>query len=259
MNLFTGSVPQGYEDGLGPVLFEPFAVEMAGRIKPGAHVLELASGTGRLTRHLIPVAGSLVASDYSHEMLEIARKKLPDSDFHLVDAKEIPFPDHVFDTVVCQFGVMFFPDKVTAFREVKRVLRKGGNFLFSVWGELAGNPWADTSREVLRDLFEGGLHPESQENPFDYCDAAVIEKDLAAAGFGTVRFEVVRLPMEVASVESFVTGLAKGSPLAATLEKKGMSDPTPFMTEVASRYRARFGHQPMRTTMEAIVVSAMSP
>jgi len=138
---FGGERALNYDTYLGPFLFEPYGQEMAARVPvSGIHaVLELASGTGRVTRHLrerLPAAVKLVASDLSPDMLEVAKRKLPKSDSTEVvvaDMQNLPFASNAFDVVVCQFGIMFPPDKQKVFEEAHRVLKPGGVFLFSTW------------------------------------------------------------------------------------------------------------------------------
>src|SRR5437870_8968818 len=133
---FTGSVPAFYDRCLGPVLFEPYANDLVARLDVGddQRVLELACGTGIVTRRLreaLPESATLVATDLFDAMLVHARSVVPDAgiEWQQADAQDLPFADGSFDTVVCQFGLMFLPDKVRGFREARRVLRDGGSLI----------------------------------------------------------------------------------------------------------------------------------
>jgi ubiquinone/menaquinone biosynthesis C-methylase UbiE len=138
---FTGDIPTNYDRGMGPHLFVDYAADLARRVAAARplRVLEIAAGTGivtRLLRDILPVTADLVASDLNPPMLDVARQKFRAGErieFQPADANALPFPDGAFDAVVCQFGVMFFPDKLRAFAEAFRVLKPGGRFLFSVW------------------------------------------------------------------------------------------------------------------------------
>jgi ubiquinone/menaquinone biosynthesis C-methylase UbiE len=138
--LFAGSIPELYHRHLGPVIFEPYALSIAGRARALAprRVLELAAGTGIATRALaacLPEA-EIVATDLNQPMLDFAAMKMtsPRVLFRQADAQALPFDDDRFDIVVCQFGVMFFPDRIRAFQECERVLKPGGRYLFQRMG-----------------------------------------------------------------------------------------------------------------------------
>src|SRR6188768_2609617 len=132
---FSGDIATHYDHFLGPLFFEPYAIEVAKRIDPVgvSIVLEIAAGTGRVTRHIrerIHPSAKLIASDISKDMLAVAKKKLShiDIDWQNIDAQQLPFSDNSIDLVVCCFGYMFVPDKPKAFAEVYRVLKPGGQF-----------------------------------------------------------------------------------------------------------------------------------
>jgi ubiquinone/menaquinone biosynthesis C-methylase UbiE len=164
---FVGNIPDFYDNGLGPVIFEDYAAEMAKRaaaLKP-SNVLETAAGTGIVTRRLrdlLPAATRLTATDLNPPMLDVARGKFrPDEPVELkpADAQDLPFPDAGFDAVVCQFGIMFYPDKDKAYREVFRVLRPGGRYLFSVWDSHRYNPFGRIGNEVAERFFPADPPP----------------------------------------------------------------------------------------------------
>src|SRR5262245_8082090 len=153
---FTGSIPEKYDTYLVPFLFEHYAAHLAGKLalSPGSRVLEVACGTGVLTRHLLqalPPKGTLVATDLNGAMLDLARTKVnpdPRLEWKVADAMKLPFGDATFDVVACQFGVKFFPDKVAALQEMKRVLKPGGTLVFNVWDSLETNLSAKIVHEL---------------------------------------------------------------------------------------------------------------
>src|SRR5438128_697292 len=135
---FTGSIPSNYDQYLGPFLFEPYAIDLVKRLPHQGlkNVLEIACGTGRVTQHLVGELaddGNLIATDLNPDMITLARQKVSDGRirWQAADAQQLPFGDNTFDAVVCQYGVMFFPDKPKAFAEAHRVLKNGGKFIFN--------------------------------------------------------------------------------------------------------------------------------
>jgi ubiquinone/menaquinone biosynthesis C-methylase UbiE len=145
---FVGSIPEIYDEHLGPLLFEHYAADLAARVTVpvGSRVLELACGTGIATDRLraaLPDEVAIVATDLNEAMLDLARNKrgnLANVQYQVVDALDLPFEDGSFDAVVCQFGVMFFPDKAACAREAARALKPGGAYTFNVWDSLDRNP-----------------------------------------------------------------------------------------------------------------------
>ena len=132
-----------------PLIFEPYAVDLAERLaaRRPRRVLEIAAGTGVVTRRLaatLPEGSAIVATDLNPGMLAEARTvgTARPVDWRTADAQQLPFDDAAFDAVVCQFGVMFFPDKAKAFAEARRVLRPGGAFLFNAWDRIEDNEFA---------------------------------------------------------------------------------------------------------------------
>lgn len=158
---FTGSIPVFYDYGLGPIFFAEFADDIARRVAASApmRVLEIAAGTGivaRRLRDLLPREAHLTATDLNPPMLEVARGKFrPDEaiEFQPADATALSFPNASFDVLVCQLGVMFFPDKDKGFHEAHRVLVSGDRYLFSVWDSHRYNPIGSLITEILARFF----------------------------------------------------------------------------------------------------------
>ena len=258
---FAGNVPMHYDDGLGPVIFEPYAIETANRLANvvGHRWLELAAGTGRVTRHLaaaLPPDGSLVVTDLQGAMLEVAREKVEDPRvrFEVADATALPFDDGAFDVVVSQFGVMFYPDKDRGHQEARRVLRPGGTYLFTSWAAHAENPWAATVNELISAEFPANP-PGFFALPFSYIDAAEMKTSLRRAGFLDIRIDKVRKPLTADLARSFASGSVAGTPLGNQIKEQGR-DPQALIDRVECEFVRRFGDRPMRTDMVAFVVTA---
>lgn len=189
---FVGGIPENYDRGLGPHIFHDYAEDLARRAAEAnpAAVLELAAGTGILTRKLrdsLAPATRLVATDLNPPMLDVAKRKFSrgeNVEFKPADAMALPFADGAFDVVVCQFGVMFFPDKQTAFREAVRVLRARGRYLFNVWGGMPENPFSEVAHTVVAEFFPDDP-PGFYKVPFGYSEQGVVMADMAAGGLQT--------------------------------------------------------------------------
>jgi SAM-dependent methyltransferase len=260
---FVGDIPAIYDKHLGPVIFEPYARDMAARLDcpQGGRVLELAAGTGIVTRRLItslPADASLVVTDLNPPMLEIAQRNLsndPRVTYEPADAQALPFEDHSFDRVVMQFGIMFLPDKVQGLREAKRVLKPGGKLLFSVWGKLFDNPYAEAAHSTVQGFFASDP-PKFYETPFSWCDERVILDALTTAGFRAPKLQWVDLDTTAESAAHFSTGLVKGNPVSLELAERGTA-PIEEVRAAVERALIRIGgDKPWRGRLHVLVVSA---
>jgi SAM-dependent methyltransferase len=211
--VFAGSIPEIYDRCLGPFLFEPYAADLAERAAALApsRILETAAGTGIVTAALaraLPGA-EILATDLNPAMLAVAAGRLssPRVSFAPADAQSLPFEDGGFDLVFCQFGAMFFPDRVAAYREALRVLRPGGAFLFNVWDRIEANPASRAVADAVAGLFPG--------DP----DKGSVESDLRAAGFTSVEAETVAR-LGAGAERDAAVGLCQGSPLRAEIEAR---------------------------------------
>lgn len=222
---FAGSIPEFYHNCLGPFLFEPYAEDLAARARAlGARrILETAAGTGIVTAALARVVpeAEIVATDLNPDMLRVAEAKLdsPRVAFAPADAQSLPFPDAGFDLVVCQFGAMFFPDRVAAYREARRMLRPGGALLFNVWDRLDANPASQAVSEAVAALFPDDPPGFIARVPFGYHDRARIEADLRSAGFERIEAETVAKRSR-GPARALAPGLCQGSPLRAEIEAR---------------------------------------
>jgi SAM-dependent methyltransferase len=190
--VFSGSIPRLYETYLVPLIFAPYAADLASRVAQYSptRVLEVAAGTGVVTRALasiLPEESTIVATDLNQAMLDHAatRGAARPIEWRQADALQLPFPDAAFDVVVCQFGAMFFPDKARAFAEARRVLRPGGVYLFNVWDRIEENEFEDTVTTALASVFPDDPPRFLARTPHGYHDTQAIARDLAAGGFTT--------------------------------------------------------------------------
>ena len=261
---FTGSIPEIYESHLVPILFEGYASDLAHRVAQSdpTAVLEVAAGTGAVTRALAPLLGTgtrYVVSDLNTAMLERARKHHIDDrlEWREANALSLPFEDSSFDVVLCQFGVMFFPDRVKGFSEILRVLRPGGRLLFNSWGTLEKNDFSRIAVETVVELYPENPPLFLARTPFGYADPKLVEADLAAAGYDSVNVEEVELESSVEKGDDFAFGQTHGSPLRAEIEERG--DPTldHVRKSIVKALEARFGTGAIRGRMAALVAEAI--
>ena len=262
---FVGNIPQHYDQAMGPVIFADYAADLArrvARLKP-ARVLETAAGTGIVTRQLrdvLPAGTRLTSTDLNPPMLDIARAKFRPGeqvDLQPADAMALPFPDAGFDAVVCQFGVMFYPDKDKAYREAHRILVPGGRYLFSIWDAHRYNPFARIAHEVVTSFFPVDP-PQFMNVPFSY-SFEPIKASLIAAGFGDFDASVIRLQKEFPSAANFARGFVFGSPVIDQVRTRGGVDPEKIVETLTQKFHQEFGADPGHMPLQAIVFSAKKP
>ncbi len=223
--VFSGSIPAIYDRYMVPLIFAPYAEEVARRARalmPG-HVLETAAGTGVVTQALhraLPDA-EIIATDLNARMLEVAAARVRSDkvSFEAADAQELRFADESFDHVVSQIGVMFFPDKVRGNAEARRVLRDGGHYLLVIWDKVERNLATMMAGRAVADLIPEGAGRFYERVPFRYHDQAQIAADLQAAGFDDVEFETVSLTSRAASARDAAIALVQGTPMRADIEQ----------------------------------------
>jgi len=223
---FAGSIPELYDSLLGPLLFLPYAEEVAARVSrwmPG-YILETASGTGIVTEaiHRAVPSARIVATDLNQAMLDVAARRVKSDrvGFQVADAQHLPFADESFDLVVCQFGVMFFPDKAKANSEARRVLKSGGHYLLVIWDTLGRNPVSQTLAGSVAAEFPDDPPRFLERAPFGYADRDQIERDMRAGGFTSISIDTVELSSRVSASEA-ARGMCLGSPLTAEIEERG--------------------------------------
>lgn len=261
--IFAGAIPKLYETYLVPLIFEPYARDLAERLasKPLNHVLEIAAGTGVVTRALcsaLPDHVSIVATDLNQAMLDqaVTIGTHRPVEWRQADAMQLPFADGSFDAVVCQFGVMFFPDKSLAFSEARRVLRPGGVFIFNVWDRIEENEFADTVTSALASLFPDDVPRFMARTPHGYCDGSIIERDLAAGGFTkSPNIETLTARSKADSPEIAAVAYCQGTPLRNEIEARDatrLAEATETATIAIAR---RFGSGEVDGKIQARIVT----
>jgi SAM-dependent methyltransferase len=258
--VFAGSIPALYERFMGPMLFRPYAEDLAARAKALAprRLLEVAAGTGIATRALASAlpAASITATDLNEAMLDFAITKLSADHvlYKQADGQALPFADAGFDAVVCQFGVMFLPDRVRGFREARRVLAPGGRYLFSVWADLGANDFAQAITEDLEARFPEDPPRFLMRTPHGHHNIAHLTRDLATAGFGEVKVESVDKVSRALSARDAAIGYCQGTPLRSEIEARG--DLEAVTAAIAEALAERFGRGPVEGRLRAHVFSA---
>jgi ubiquinone/menaquinone biosynthesis C-methylase UbiE len=262
--IFTGSIPEIYERFLVPLIFEQYALDLAKRVaRADAHrVLETAAGTGVLTRALasqLPAHARLVATDLNQPMLDRAKAQAsgdPRISWKQADALNLPFEDQSFDVVACQFGVMFFPDKVQGYNEARRVLTPGGRFLFSVWDRIEENEFAHIITQALAAMLPDDPPRFLARTPHGYHDAERIRADLHAAGFSDISIKAVEHRSKASSPRDPAIGYCQGTPLRNEIEACDASQLQAATEHAAEAVAKRFGRSAVDGRIRALVITA---
>jgi SAM-dependent methyltransferase len=262
--VFAGSIPQLYETYLVPLLFEPYAADLAHRLvaRPSlSRVLEIAAGTGVVTRALdsvLPGGVAIVATDLNQPMLDQASAlgTTRPVEWRQADAMHLPFPDEAFDAVVCQFGIMFFPDKAKALSEARRVLRPGGVLIFSVWDRIEENEFAGTVTAALASLFPQDPPRFLARTPYGYHEHAIIQQDLVRGGF-TAPPEIVTLAARSRAKSPLDAAIAicQGTPLRNEIEARDASRLEEATDVAAEAIGRRFGRGAVDGKIQAHVIT----
>lgn len=262
--LFAGSIPEIYDRYLVPLIFEPYALDLAKRLAETdpRDVLETAAGTGVLTRAIasrLPAYAHIVATDLNQPMLNHAAARQSDGriEWRQADALTLPFEDQSFDVVACQFGAMFFPDKVQGYKEAKRVLKPGGRFLFNVWDRISENEFADVVTDALATLFPHDPPRFMARTPHGYHDEKRIRDELKAAGFTNVSVEAVDAISKAASPRDPAIAYCQGTPLRNEIEARDASRLDDATTLAAEALARRFGSGAVEGRIRAFVITAV--
>lgn len=262
---FIGSIPEFYDRGLGPVIFADYSIDMADRVaavKP-ATVLETAAGTGILTRELrnrLPSATRLVATDLNVPMLDISRPKFARGErveFTPADAQDLQFADNSFDALVCQFGIMFYPDRPKSFREALRVLKPGGRYFFSVWDSHRYNSFARVTDGMIRQLFPTDP-PSFYRVPFSCAEIDPIKEAVLEAGFTDLEIDVLQIDKAIADLGLFVRGLIFGNPLIDQIRARLSVPPEEVYAATLEAVSRELGNPPV-APLQTIVYCARKP
>jgi SAM-dependent methyltransferase len=264
--VFSGSIPGLYETHMVPLIFEPYAADLAARLtaRLATHslttVLEVAAGTGVVTRRLastLPADVSIVATDLNQPMLEMAAAigTARAVAWRQADAMQLPFEDESFDAVVCQFGVMFFPDKSQAFAEAHRVLKRGGVFLFNTWDCIEENEFADTVTQALATMFPHDPPRFMARTPHGYYDHATIKQDLVAGGFvAHPQITTIAARSQADSARIPAVAYCQGTPLRNEIEARDGTRLDEATDLAAEALAERFGRADIDGKIQAHVV-----
>ena len=262
--LFSGSIPELYDRLLVPLIFEPYASDLATRISGAMprDVLETAAGTGVLTTAMVsrlPAATRIVATDLNQPMLDYAAAKPPLQGrvtWQQADALALPFENASFDVVTCQFGAMFFPDKVKGYSEARRVLRPRGRFLFNVWDRISDNHFADVVTGALAALFPEDPPLFMARTPHGYHDVARIREELSAGGFRNISIETVDHTSKAGSARDVAVAYCQGTPLRNEILARDASRLEEATNAAEAALTKRFGNGAVEGLIRAHVISA---
>ncbi|WP_114809639.1 class I SAM-dependent methyltransferase [Paraburkholderia kururiensis] len=262
--VFSGSIPKFYDTLMVPLIFEGYAADLAALVaasSPGS-VLETAAGSGAVTRALAPRLGAnarYVVTDLNQPMLDYAAERQgADSriEWKQADALHLPFDDAAFDVVCCQFGAMFFPDRVAGYAEARRVLEPGGRFVFNVWDRIEKNAFADEITRALATVFPHDPPRFLARTPHGYYDVALIRDDLSRAGFTTITIETQEKLSRAASAHGVAIAYCQGTPLRNEIEARD-ARLLEFATQRAAQALAgRYGNGPVAGKIQAHVIVA---
>jgi ubiquinone/menaquinone biosynthesis C-methylase UbiE len=265
---FTGSIPEIYDSNLGPYLFEFSAKDLAGRVKEKIHtegqIVEVACGTGISTRYLrqaLPENIHITATDLNPAMLGIAKAKYSDVSgvqFEIADALSLPFDDHAFEAVICQFGIMFFPDKFKGIVEMMRVLKPGGTLAFNVWDSLEQNKSVSIAYQTISSFFESDP-PQFLKTPFGFYDIDHIKNLLLEAGLTNIESHTVSEKVEILDVAHIAKGFVEGNPGVIEINERATVDAGVVTKATADALEKAYGPSPFEMEFQEIVFTARKP
>jgi ubiquinone/menaquinone biosynthesis C-methylase UbiE len=265
--VFTGAIPKLYDTYLVPMIFESYATDLVMRLKMRmknrnpARVLEIAAGTGVVTRAManeLPASVAIIATDLNQAMLDQAKETGTTRPvvWQYADAMQLPFEDTELDAVICQFGAMFFPDKVKAYSEVRRVLKPGGLFLFNVWDRIAENEFADVVTQALATVFPDDPPRFMARTPHGYYEYHVIIDDLRHAGFAaTPTFDTVTSVSHAESPDIPAMAYCQGTPLRTEIETREAAKLEHATRVSAEALTKRFGTGAIAGKLQAHIIS----
>ena len=264
--LFAGSIPENYDRYMVPLIFEPYAADIAQRaasLSPIA-VLETAAGSGVVTRALapsLPRGAKYMVTDLNQAMVDYAASRQPPDtriNWRQANALALPFENAAFDLVCCQFGAMFFPDRTSGYREARRVLKPGGHFLFNVWDRIEENVFADDVTNALAKFFPDDPPRFLARTPHGYHDTALIRSELEAAGFSHVVIDTIAEQSRAPSARLPAVAYCQGTPLRSEIEARDAGKLESATDCVAYVIANRHGSGEVAAKIQAHVISAVA-
>ena len=260
--IFNGSIPKNYDDLLGPFVFEPFALDLAKRIdyQNVSNILELACGTGRLTRHLLThlaPSARLTATDLIPDMLDLAKDLISAGNitWETVDMLDIPYKDNQFDLIVSQFGLMLVPDRPGALNEIYRVLQPGGRVVYNVWGDLEANDFWDIGGRIVSSFL--GVNPIRQDpGPFTMQDEQSVLQLMGKTGFVNNIIHSVKITGVIEQAAMAAKGFVQGLPIYRLIQQKDPALTLKIQEALEIEFINKLGDQPVKSSLLALVVEA---
>lgn len=261
---FAGSIPENYDRYMVPLIFQPYADDIAKRaagLSP-LSVLEVAAGTGVVTRALAPQLSPrahYMVTDLNQPMLDYAASQQPADariQWQQADALALPFEDHSFDLICCQFGAMFFPDRGAGYREAKRVLKPGGHFLFNVWDRIEENVFADDVTQALAEIFPQDPPRFLVRTPHGYHDKGLIRRELEDAGFSHVTIDTKTQTSRAHSARLVAVAYCQGTPLRQEIDARDPTKLEAATNHAESKLVTRHGSGEVAAKIQAHVIIA---
>jgi ubiquinone/menaquinone biosynthesis C-methylase UbiE len=263
-SIFGGSIPALYDQYLGSLIFEPYAAILATRLAElnPKRVLETAAGTGIVTRELarvLPKSVAITATDLNQPMVDFAAGQMAAErvSWRQADAQSLPFEDGAFDAVVCQFGVMFFPDRLAAYREARRVLKPKGRIVFDVWDRIEDNEFANITQGAVAALFPDDPPQFLARTPHGYFETSRLRSELEAAGFTNIALETIVARSRAPSPRDPAIGYCQGTPLRNEIEARDKDRLGEATDTAASAIAKRFGTGAVDAKIQAHVIVAV--
>jgi ubiquinone/menaquinone biosynthesis C-methylase UbiE len=262
--IFAGSIPENYDRYMVPLIFEPYAADIAQRaasLSPNS-VLEIAAGTGVVTRALapkLPPNANYIVTDLNQPMVDYAASRQPQDTrikWRQADALALPFDNATFDLVCCQFGAMFFPDRASGYREARRVLKPGGHFLFNVWDRIEENVFAHDVTNALAKLFPNDPPRFLARTPHGYHDTALIHSELKDAGFSRVVIDTRAEQSRASSPRVPAVAYCQGTVLRNEIEAREAGSLESATDYAASVIADRHGSGEVAAKIQAHVIAA---
>jgi ubiquinone/menaquinone biosynthesis C-methylase UbiE len=263
--VFAGSIPEIYDTYLVPLIFEAFANDLAERVAAldPATVLETAAGSGVVTRALISRLSSdahYTVTDLNQPMLDhAASKQEPDSRilWRQADALNLPFDDETFDAVVCQFGVMFYPDRIAGYAEARRVLKPGGKLLFNVWDDISSNEFANVAAKVIAAVFPDEPPPFLARTPYSYYEEDLIRQELSQAGFSDITYETLEDTSSAPSPRHAAIAYCQGTPQRIEIEAWDANLLDDVTDRVEEAIASSYGAGPVTAKIQGHIITAV--